>query len=609
MPKHNTARRHRMALVAAAATAALAGLWGFSAAAGTLEKSQKVAAPSFVGKINLRTLAAGGGSTPPPLVVKGVAGGPPAELRKIKALHYRTYHPYSGFSAETLSQTPQERPSLLAGSIDAPGSFTGLTHYDQRILADNGNQFSLEPPDQALAVGNRFVLEVVNNAIQIYDGKGNALLSAPVSTNRFMNQVSAINRSYENEEGPFLSDPRAYYDAATGHFFVSEWATLNDASGNPLFISVQFLAVSATNDPTGNWYIYSWETTNSNTPGCPCLPDFNMLGADANGIYVSNNLFSLFTGGFVGATIYALPKAGLETATNVTLSQFPILPNDFSIHPTALPPNVSGASEANGTEYAVEAEDDLTNSGTAKSVNVWAISGTNTLTSASPALTLNAVSVPAEKVNAVLPPAPQMDGTRPLGASLSPPGPVPTLNPDDGRFSAMPYYVNGQVYAVASTAVVASSTVKTGVATYILNVSGGAPALAASVAAQSIISAPGNRHLLYPAVAVNSLGQAAIGVTITGAKLFPSTAVILTGTFGPPTINLSAAGAVPADGFTGYTALNPGGGGVERWGDYGEGAVGSDGSFYFGNEYVPDPNVYPRSTYANWGTYITHVKP
>ena len=58
--------------------------------------------------------------------------------------------------------------------------FTGLTHLDQRLYAANGNQFSTEPPDQGLAVGNNFVLEGVNCAINVYDTNGIVQLPRPM---------------------------------------------------------------------------------------------------------------------------------------------------------------------------------------------------------------------------------------------------------------------------------------------------------------------------------------------------------------------------------------------------------------------------------------------
>ncbi len=46
--------------------------------------------------------------------------------------------------------------------------FQGLNLIDQRF-ANGGNQFSVEPPDQALCAGNGFVLEAVNDVMRVYN--------------------------------------------------------------------------------------------------------------------------------------------------------------------------------------------------------------------------------------------------------------------------------------------------------------------------------------------------------------------------------------------------------------------------------------------------------
>ena len=51
--------------------------------------------------------------------------------------------------------TPAPAGQSVAGSTAF--GFDALSHADQRN-ADNGNQFSIEPPDQALCVGNGYVL-------------------------------------------------------------------------------------------------------------------------------------------------------------------------------------------------------------------------------------------------------------------------------------------------------------------------------------------------------------------------------------------------------------------------------------------------------------------
>src|SRR5712692_3476524 len=75
--------------------------------------------------------------------------------------------------APAVVPSPPNNPIALVN----PGfsGFSGITHLDQRN-AGTGNfantQFSLEPPDQGLCVGNGFVLDLVNTAFAIYSTTG-----------------------------------------------------------------------------------------------------------------------------------------------------------------------------------------------------------------------------------------------------------------------------------------------------------------------------------------------------------------------------------------------------------------------------------------------------
>ena len=53
--------------------------------------------------------------------------------------------------------------------------FEGLNFYQQRY-ARGGNQFSVEPPDQALCVGNGYVLEAVNDVLNVFNTSGQSVL-------------------------------------------------------------------------------------------------------------------------------------------------------------------------------------------------------------------------------------------------------------------------------------------------------------------------------------------------------------------------------------------------------------------------------------------------
>src|SRR5258708_28315173 len=60
--------------------------------------------------------------------------------------------------------------------------FEGLNLYQQRY-ARGGNQFTVEPPDQGLCVGNGYVVEAVNDVFNVYNSSGQSLLPNNTATN------------------------------------------------------------------------------------------------------------------------------------------------------------------------------------------------------------------------------------------------------------------------------------------------------------------------------------------------------------------------------------------------------------------------------------------
>jgi len=105
-----------------------------------------------------------------------------------------------------LALTGTSNPGVLA-------SFAGLNHFQQRFGSTAGpNQFSLEPPDQGLCVGNdgngnTRVLEVVNDVMRVYTTSG-AAVTAPTALNGFLGYAPAIIRSPKLTFGPDLHSHR-----------------------------------------------------------------------------------------------------------------------------------------------------------------------------------------------------------------------------------------------------------------------------------------------------------------------------------------------------------------------------------------------------------------
>ena len=59
--------------------------------------------------------------------------------------------------------------------------FEGLNLFQQRY-ARGGNQFTVEPPDQGLCVGNGYVVEAVNDVINVFNASGQSVLPDNTST-------------------------------------------------------------------------------------------------------------------------------------------------------------------------------------------------------------------------------------------------------------------------------------------------------------------------------------------------------------------------------------------------------------------------------------------
>jgi hypothetical protein len=311
--------------------------------------------------------------------------------------------------------------------------FEGLNHYQQRY-SRGGNQFSVEPPDQGLCVGNGYVLEVVNDVLNIYNESGQSVLPDNTATNivggfprnvnhavdlnSFYGYAPAINRT-TGIRGPFVTDPSCVYDAATQRFFVVV-LTLEVVPTSGAFTTMNHLdiAVSKTSNPTGSWNIYKIDVTNDGTntggvnPG-PYLGDYPHIGADANGFYITTNAYPWCDDchGFSGAQIYALPKAQLAAGVasvqvqHINTSGLVDVPSEagstqpgFTVWPAQSPGTGSFNTANGGTEYflssnaADEAQRPVSGTGGTNSSTqliVWTLTNTSSLNTATPALSLS----------------------------------------------------------------------------------------------------------------------------------------------------------------------------------------------------------------------------
>jgi len=484
--------------------------------------------------------------------------------------------------------------------------FEGLNIRDSRY-ANNGNQFTSEPPDQALCVGNGYTLEGVNTALAVYDRTGGQLAAA-VSIAEFFGFAPEFNRD-KGTFGPSVFDPVCLYDQEVDRFFflVTE-LDVEPISGNFTGGSHLYFAVSQTGDPLGDYTRYVITTTNGDDTDrrCPCFDDFPHIGADANGFYISANRFPIFVNGFNGAQIYAISKRGLaanavgapRTPTVVSLNAGRIDGDpSFTVQPAAVPP---GGSYTGNREYFLSTTDFDTRR--ESKIGVWALSNTDSLDDQDPAVRLSRRTIPS-LTYALEPNAEQKQGAaNPLGESVDEP-----LNAlDSGSDMSEVEYAGGRLWGAIGTAVGGSGDKRDGVLWVQVRPSFTNGRADGTVVEQGYVALRTN-NLMYPAIGVNAAGTGAMVMSVAGPTVFPTPSYIpidRNGVTGPVRVN--EFGARPDDGFTCYAAFVGSRDRGCRWGDYSAATADEWGGIWMATEYISSG---PRVPFANWSTEVFRYRP
>ena len=516
-------------------------------------------------------------------------------------------------SSSGLPTVPPNPPSNGVTSTNPNFSgFNALDHVNSRT-ASNGNQFSLEPPDQGLCVGNGEVLEVINDVLAVYSGApGHVLLKTPIALNAFLNEPPAIIRSTPPNYGPFIGDPKCYFDPQTQHWFLTTFDEDRDPLTGLALRDFNLLAVSQTTDPTGLWTVFLIDASDDGTngtpfhPTCPCFGDQPLIGADNNGFYISTNEFSLNGSGFNGAQVYALSKSEiiaaavggpLPTVVQIDASSalVPFGGLSYSVQP-ATSPDHSYSSAHGGIEYFLSALDFL--STLDNRVATWAMTNTSSLSSATPNVNLT-VAVISSETYGQPPNATQRSGPRPLGQALG--DPLEQLATNDDRMNQV-VFSQGWLWSGVNTIVQNHNAApRAGIAYFVVAPAWSGSNLVASMFAQGYVAEKG-ANVLFPSIGVTTSGLAVMSFTLSGPTYFPSTAyAYIDTTTGSSIVHIAGAGQLPEDGFTGYPQY--GGAGVARWGDY-SAAVASGNTIWLAAEYIPN---LARTSLANWGTFISSV--
>lgn len=404
------------------------------------------------------------------------------------------------------------------------------------------------PPDTTGDVGPTHYIQAVNGSVGIWDKATKSLLAA-FSLNSFFQAAGATGACGVSNQG----DPTVVFDSFSGRWIVANFAW--SASSGPYY---ECIAVSKSGDPVaGGWWIYSFEASKTD------MNDYPKMSAWGNGIYMTANMFK---GGstFTGAKVWALNRDDLISGAAIRFVTF----QTSSTYASWLAAHSRVSAVADGTpEYLVSL-------GTSTTLRVWRMQ-TNWTTPWTSTLSgpTNVTVASYTKAGSV---------RQPVGDRLD--------SLSDRLMNRVQYSSVGTpslwlTHTVSSSSYAAPRW-------YQLNVSGATPILTQSGTYQPTTSTA----RWMGSIAVDKVGNAAVGYSTTSTKIFPSlriagrSAAATLGTFDLAEQTL----------FAGTGAQK---GGYGRWGDYSDLAVDpADGcTFWFTSEYY-------SSTGNAWRTRIESFK-
>jgi hypothetical protein len=544
---------------------------------------------------------------------------------------------------------PSVTPMQVKGTPGLQRSFEALNHFDQRN-ANNGNQFSIVPPDQGLCAGNGFVFETINDVLQVFDSKGKAL-TLPTDLNSFYGYPPAIDRT-NIIFGPEPTDPSCLFDPATNRWFhVVLTLEVDPRNGALTGDNHLDLAVSKSGNPLDGFNIYRLPVQDDGTQGtpthvgCPCIGDYPHIGADKFGFYMTTNEYpltnspGLFGNGYNGAQVYAFSKAALAAGSaSVSVVQFesPTL-GDGTPSFTMWPAQANQAefvTGGGGTEYFLQstaAEETLNDEGMSNRLGFWKLTNTNSLDSASPTPELSSAIIGSETYG-VPPRSEQKAGSVPLRDCLLTAACAPLvlgapdpfnevegpLDSNDTRMQQT-WLAGGKLYGALDTIASVNGNLKAATAWFSVDPS------SPSIVNQGYVAVAGN-NVNYPAVALLKGGNKGVmAFTLVGGDHYPSAAyVTLANGKVTGTVHVAGKGAGPEDSFCEYIAFNCAGTAPQptirpRWGDYGA-AVPVGDSIWIASEWTGQTCTFAqyqadfscgqtRTALANWSTRISLVKP
>ncbi len=461
----------------------------------------------------------------------------------------RTLIPGRGMETDSVVQTE------LSAVLSMPSTnqnFEGLPNLNSAL-----------PPDTNGDVGPNHYVEWVNSSFAMFDKTGNIVLG-PANGNTLWQTAPITDPCRTSNDG----DPIVQYDHLADRWLLTQFALPNFPSG-PFF---QCIAVSATNDPTGSYHLYTFQVSPNK------LNDYPHFGVWPDGYYMTVNQFDANQGlSFAGTGFYVFDRAKLLAGDPSATFQVFEQPGFGGI----LPADLDGPVPPSGSPNFLATFDDDAFSSGPDAIQIWKFH-VDWTTPANSTLTgpvvINAAPLDSLICNASRGQCIPQKSTSVKLESIS-----------DRLMYRLQYRNFGTHEALVLSHTVDAGSGRAGLRWYEVRDPGGSP----SIFQQGTFAPADGLHRWMGSVAMDKAGNLAAGYSVSNASSFPS--IRYTGRqVTDPAGTLPQGEVVMKEGGGSQTSASA------RWGDYSMMAVDStdDCTFWYAQEYLAS------TSNASWRTRI-----
>ena len=524
------------------------------------------------------------GATQPPV---GPYTGPVRDLRPVTAVRSanlrdmppidpasvpKIYHPEPiPPKPPTQSGGPEGPFQTVAGPLASAPSPTGLTFEGVGVgllaFSPSGN-----PPDVNGRVGSTQYVQWNNTSFAVFNKTTGALQYGPAAGNTLFQSLGGVCASHND------GDPVVSYDILAGRWVLSQFAVMGPAGS----ASHQCVAVSATSDATGEYYLYDFLTDPVN------FVDYPHTGVWPDGYYMSAHVFNP-GGTFTTGRIYVFERDKMILGQPARMqsqnlgAEYGFLPADLD---SLTPPAAGEAEFVIGPNFGLT---ELTDS--FRVATTWGAAPTLVVTAGTP-------------INGGIGSAPCVNGqASPARDCVPQPSPAVGLDYLDnisGHYMYRLAYRNHGTQAAPDESLVVSgpsagSDANHGAVEWFEFRNAGSSTTQPTLF-QSGTYDPDTSYRWLPSIAMDRDGNIALGYSKSSTTVFPG--IYVTGRLVGDTAGTMGAEVEMQAGI----GVQQGGG--NRWGDYSGMTLDpiDQCTFFYTNEYLKTNGAF------NWSTRITTYK-